>query len=98
MLASWNAAATGGLVPDLTLLFDVDPALGLSRRSSDVAQTNRLDREPPDFHQRVRRHYLALAAADPVRWIRVDASRPPDEIAQTVWAAVDSRLPARTSL
>ncbi len=97
MLASWNAAATGGLVPDLTLLFDVDPTLGLSRRSSDVHQTNRLDREPAEFHQRVRRHYLALAAADPARWTRVDAARPPDEIAQTVWAVVEDRLATRST-
>ena len=97
MLASWNAAATGGLVPDLTLLFDLDPTVGLSRRSADATPTNRLDRESPEFHQRVRRQYLTLATAEPARWTRVDASRPPDEIEQTAWAAIEDRLATRSS-
>lgn len=95
MLRTWNAAATGGTTPDLTLLFDIDPAVGLSRRSADTNPTNRLDREPPGFHERVRRHYLALAAADPTRWVRVDASSPPDQIEQAVWSAIEARLAAR---
>ena len=76
MLSSWNAAATGGLTPDLTLLFDVDPALGWTRRSGAAGVTNRLDREPRQFHERVRRQYLALAAAEPRRWVVIDGTLP----------------------
>jgi dTMP kinase len=95
MLGAWNAAATGGLTPDLTLLFDVPVEVGLERRSGDARETNRLDREPRDFHERVRARYLALAAAEPARWVVLDATRPPDEIESRAWSAVEQRLDPR---
>ncbi len=73
-LRAMNRAATGGLAPDLTILFDLDPELGLARRGRAPGPTNRLDREPLDFHRRVRRRYLELAAAEPERWRVIDAS------------------------
>jgi len=91
-LAAWNRMATGGLVPDLTLLFDVDPELARARRS--VAATNRLDREPPDFHARVRDRYRELAAAEPGRFVVLDAARDADELERATWEAVAARLPA----
>ena len=54
LLAILNRAATGGLKPALTLLYDVPPGVGLARRGSAGGDTNRLDREPADFHARVR--------------------------------------------
>jgi len=96
-LAEWNRIATGGLVPDLTLLFDVDPELARARRSGAVGGTNRLDREPPDFHARVRARYLELAAAEPGRFVVLDAGRAPEPLEQEVWAAVASRLPGPVS-
>ena len=94
MLASWNHAATGGLVPALTVLFDVVPDVGLARRQGAPGVPNRLDREPPEFHIRVRRRFLELAEAEPQRWVVLDASLPADELEARVWEAVAAKLPA----
>ncbi len=68
--------ATGGLKPDLTLLLDIDVERGLARRKDGGEEMNRLDLEMVSFHQRVRQGYHKLAAADPSRWIIIDADRP----------------------
>jgi dTMP kinase len=94
MLAGWNRAATGGLTPDLTLLFDVPPELGLARRGRAAGQPNRLDLESEAFHTRVRERYLELARAEPARFVVFDAALAPDELAERVWTAVGARLPA----
>jgi dTMP kinase len=93
LLAAWNRASTGGLEPDLTLLFDLPHEAGLARRERAAGATNRLDREPPEFHARVRARYLELAAADPARWVVLDALLPPDELESRVWALVCPRIP-----
>ena len=97
MLAGWNRAATGGLEPELTLLFDIDPGQGLERRRGAAGAQNRLDREPVEFHHRVRARYLELAAARPDRWVVLDASLRTDELEAKVWAAVTRLLPVRHS-
>jgi dTMP kinase len=65
--------ATQGIVPNLTLYFDVDAETGLARRSKG-GDVNRLDRESIDFHRRVRAGYLEMVAAEPDRWAVIDAS------------------------
>jgi dTMP kinase len=97
LLALLNRAATGGLVPALTLLYDVPPEVGLARRERAAGETNRLDREPADFHLRVRRCFLDLAAAAPERWVVLDATAPPDELERLGWAALEKRLAAAAS-
>lgn len=92
MLAALTAIATGGLSPDLTLLLDLDITHGLSRRRDQGEEMNRLDLEAVEFHERVRRGYLALAAAEPGRWLRIDADRPVAEVFADVRRAVGSRL------
>ncbi len=91
LLAAMNRAATGGLTPDLTLLFDLDPAVGLDRRAHAAAATNRLDREPTPFHARVRARYLELAHAEPQRFMVLDAGHDPAELEQQVWNEVTRR-------
>jgi dTMP kinase len=86
-LSSW---ATGGLKPDLVILLDVDPTVGLSRVDSRGQAADRLESESKAFHERVRYAFLDLAAADPRRYLVLDASRPADEIS----AAVTERLNA----
>jgi dTMP kinase len=71
-----NRAATGGLVPHLTLLFDLPPSVGLARRRRTRGTSNRLDRESEQFHRRVRRGFLRLASRAPRRIKVVDATRP----------------------
>lgn len=96
LLAGWNRAATGGLVPDLTLLFDVDPGLGLSRRTGDVGTANRLDLESQEFHARVREGYLELARSEPGRFVVLDAAQPAEVLQAQVWQAVSGRLATRS--
>jgi len=91
-LRAMNRAATGGLVPDLTLLFDLDPDLGLARRARAPGPTNRLDREPVEFHRRVRARFLELAAAEPARWRVLDAAADTEALEREVWAAIEPRL------
>ena len=95
MLDAWNRAATGGLVPNLTLLFDLAPEAGLGRRKRASGDTNRLDRESKEFHSRVRVRYLQMAAAEPGRWVVLDASLAEDELEARVWESVGSLLGAR---
>jgi dTMP kinase len=90
--------ATGGLKPDLTLLFDLPVAMGLARtlRRGDVeAQPDRLDSEDVAFHERVRRAYLDLAAAEPGRVRLVDAAGAAEEIQTRVRALVTDFLATR---
>lgn len=92
LLAAWNRAATRGCAPDLTLLFDLPVDQGLGRRGRDGRSTNRLDREPPEFHERVRARYLALAREHPDRVAVVDAALPAEELERRVWSVVEPRL------
>jgi dTMP kinase len=97
-LADLNAWATGGLVPDLTLLLDLpaEDSLGrLHARSLDPAP-DRFESEPIAFHQRVRQAYLELAAAEPARWLVLDARRDPDAIYREASARLDGLLAERT--
>ena len=71
--------ATGGLIPDLTILLDLAPEVGLQRRL-DASGFNRLDSYDIDFHHRVRKGYLELVQADPLRWVVIDADRPFTEV------------------
>jgi dTMP kinase len=81
-----NELATGGLKPDLTLLFDLDVTLALSRthKRGDEASAppDRLDQEPHEFHQRVRDAYLKLANQEPDRFRIIPATGSVDEIYQ----------------
>ena len=95
LLETLNRAATSGVQPDLTLLFDLDPAQGLRRRAGG-GPTNRLDRESIEFHRRVRARYLELARSQPQRIVVLDAAAPEDDLEEEIWRAVSARLvPAR---
>lgn len=84
--------ATGGLLPALTVLLDLDPAAGLGRLSARAGGPDRLESAGDDFHRRTREAFLARAAADPGRWLVLDAARPVDEIAADVRARVGALL------
>lgn len=77
--------ATGNLVPDLTICLDLPVEVGLQRkRGGDRAEWTRMEQEQIAFHERVRRGFLALAAAEPQRWLVLDATRPAEEIQATI--------------
>ncbi len=82
-LSTW---ASEGLLPDLTILLDLDPEIGLARAGAP----DRLEAEPLDFHRRVRALFLQLATED--RYVIVDASQPADAVSRAVVHAVTSRL------
>ena len=65
--------ATGGLVPDLTILLDLDVEVGLQRKTQDGSEWNRLDAYTVDFHKRVRAGYLEMVKAEPQTWVVIDA-------------------------
>lgn len=85
------AFATGGLTPDLTVLLDVDPAVGLRRKKS-VGEWNRMDAYQLEFHQRVRAGYLELARQEPRRWVVLDASLPREMVQSALRQVILARL------
>ena len=94
MLRQLDAQATGGLVPDMTLLFDLPVEQGVARaRSRNAAEgtaqnEGRFEAEKLAFHQRVREGFLALAQAEPQRFRIIDATQRPEDVLGAVLAAV----------
>jgi dTMP kinase len=78
--------ATEGLVPDVTIVLDLDPAIGRDRLDAANKQFDRLEAEALDFHTRVREAYLAMAAAEPERFLVVDATLDRDVIRDAIVA------------
>ncbi|HEU4367489.1 MAG TPA: dTMP kinase [Methylomirabilota bacterium] len=90
LIRELNVRATGGVLPELTLLFDLDPAVGfrrIGRRRRDA-----FERQALAFHRRVRRGYLDLQRTEPKRVRRIDAARPPAAVAADVQAIVGELL------
>src|SRR5215475_2698200 len=89
-VAQLNRWATGGLEPDLTILLDLPPAAGLGRRS---VSADRLEAEPPEFHERVREGFLAQARANPGRYLVLDATLSPAELSVQIQDRLRDLLP-----
>lgn len=83
--------ATGGLKPDLTILFDLDVEVGLRRRAGG-GDWNRLDAYGLAFHKRVRDGYHQLVRSEPQRWVVVDAQQPPEQVQAAVRSAILNKL------
>ena len=83
--------ATHGLEPDLTVLLDVDLEVARQRLGDEI---DRIEGAGAEFHTRVREGYLEMAAADPDRWIVIDAGGTVDDVAARVDAALDTWLAA----
>lgn len=89
-VAALSAFATEGLVPDLTVVLDVPAAVARGR----FADADRLEGEPADFHERVRRAFLDLAAAAPGRYLVVDGTDPVEVVADRIRGRVAALLDA----
>lgn len=87
---SLNARATGGLEPDLTLLFDIDPEVGLARVALR-GQKDRLEGADIEFHKRVREGFLLQAQEKP-SWLTLDASLSEEALRDEVWRALKTYL------
>ena len=88
-----NMLATGGILPDLTLVLDLDPAAGMRRIRGRALDT--FERMDTAFHRRVREGYLEIARADKNRVVVLDADREPDALHADVVRAVDELLARR---
>ena len=94
-IASLERLTVGENRPDLTLILDLDPEVGLKR-----AAARRQGREPADrfeseelpFHQTLRRAFLEIGAAEPGRCVVIAADRSEDDVAAAIWSAVEARL------
>ncbi|HLF89079.1 MAG TPA: dTMP kinase [Anaerolineales bacterium] len=84
--------ATGGLVPDLTVLLDVDVEVGLGRRKQNGGEWNRMDTHEVEFYQRVRAGYLEMVKQEPRRWVVVDAGREWESVQEELRKVIEERL------
>ena len=88
-----NMFATENTWPDLTLLFDIEPELGLARISANASrEVNRLDLEKLEFHKKVRETFLELAKSQPNRFVVIDASKSQEEVANAALNAILARI------
>jgi dTMP kinase len=76
-------AATSTLWPDITLLLDIPPEAGLARKDHERVR-DRIGAETVAFHRRVRQGYLALAKEEPARFLMLDGTRPPEQLAEAI--------------
>jgi dTMP kinase len=90
LIRELNLQATGGVLPDLTLLFDLDPRIGLARIGR--RGLDHFERQALAFHRKVRRGYLEIRRADPKRVRLVDAARDADDVAARVQMIVGDFL------
>lgn len=93
VLEAMNHAATGGLKPDVTLLFDVPVEVGLKRAAGRGQGKDRMEREKLDFHRKVRRAFLETAQKEKRRFIVVDGLPDPAAVYQEMLEKLIDRLP-----
>ena len=88
-----NMFATEGTFPDMTLLFDITPEVGLNRIAANAnREVNRLDLEKIEFHKSVRNTFLELAKQYKDRYVIIDASKPLDEVIENTWKEILKKL------
>jgi dTMP kinase len=94
LIHAMERVTIGDLKPDLTLILDVPVAVGLQRAVSrrGAAVADRFEQEGPEFHEKLRRSYVQLAADNPTRCVLIDANADTDTVAARVWEVVHERL------
>jgi dTMP kinase len=95
LIAALNELAINGAKPDLVLLLDVPPGIGLARVSKQGKMKDRLDLQDKDFYERVHKAYLILAKRNPKRYVIFDGSKSVEEVASKIWPVVQSALKKR---
>lgn len=94
MVLAMHHVAVQGMWPDLTILIDVPVETGLARIKA-CKRSDRIEQEPPAFHERVRNGFLRLAEKEPGRISVVDGTQPVEAVAGAIWRAVDAFLGSR---
>lgn len=95
LLAELERVTIDGLMPELTLMLDLDPEIGLARaarRRAPGEGSDRFEGEALAFHRKLRQAYLAIAAAEPARCVVLDATQPPAALEEAAWTALRERL------
>lgn len=94
LIDTLERVAVGATTPDLTLLLDIPPEIGLTRAAArrGAAAADRFEKADIEAHRTLREAFLDLAAAEPRRIATIDATRPVDEIAAAIWRVVEDRL------
>ncbi|MBI4218532.1 MAG: dTMP kinase [Chloroflexi bacterium] len=94
LIRQLNEAATGGLVPDVTVLLDVPVDVGLQRAAKriDDADARKFEELPAEFHRKMAAGFRSLAGQDSGRWLVVDSTRDQDAVADEIWRHVSARL------
>jgi dTMP kinase len=92
-----NRFAVGDCEPDLTFVLDVDLAAAERRLQSSARRSDRMERQPNEFYEAVRRSYRELAAREPNRVVLIDGNRPPEETENEIWQILCARFPAIAS-
>src|SRR6516164_794020 len=94
LIRSLERVTVGAARPDLTFLLDVPANVGLARakRRRGGSSTDRFEAESVEFHEALRRAYLALAESEPKRCVVIDGRAPRDIVAKRIWDTVDARL------
>jgi dTMP kinase len=87
-----HAAALGPFKPDLTLIVDLDPQIGLERTRTRGEAATRFERQPDAFHAALRQSFLDIAMAEPERCAVLDGSQPPKAVLAAALAIADERL------
>lgn len=82
----------GAFAPDLTLILDLPVAVGRARAAARRGPDDRFEQRDDTFHERVRQGFLAIAAAEPERYLVIDASQPLEAVSDAIWQAVERRL------
>ena len=99
LISGLERVTVGGILPDLTIILDIDAEIGLSRAAlrRGGAKVDRFEEEKLDFHLKLRAAYKEIAAANPDRCMLVDASGTPEAVAYNVWKVVSQRLDPATA-
>ncbi|MCJ2128813.1 dTMP kinase [Methylobacterium sp. E-045] len=100
LLSTLERVVVGDMTPDLTLILDLDPAIGLARakaRAGEGEAADRFEAEALGFHTRLRQAFLTIAAEEPERCIVIDAGLSPDAVEAAIAAALAARLPGLLS-
>ena len=92
MVARLNALAVGDCVPDITFVLDVDAATAAARMQGP-RKADRMEQQPAEFYERVRKAYREIAAREPNRIVLIDGARKVDEVENQIWDSLCARFP-----
>ena len=91
-IRSLHSLTLGTFTPDLTILLDIDPAIGLERAGKRSGDETRFESMNLEFHQSVRNGFLALAKAEPQRFAIINADQPPEAVHTEIMAVIKARI------